>query len=320
MIRPAPNTAPAGILLALGGSAVMSLNDLAIKRLSGDYPLHEVILVRASVGLLVLFALMWWSGGGLQRLTTRKPLLHLIRVGFVLISNVAYFTALAAMPLSDAVAIGFMAPLFVTVLSIPFLGEKVGPHRWAAVAAGLLGVLIISRVGSGTIQPAALLAILSAACYAMMHIMTRRMKGSESVLTMSLYVQIGFVIVSLLMGVIAGDGKFAGSGDASLDFLLRAWSWPPLSDLPWFLMTGLAVAVGGLMISQAYKLCEAALVAPFEYAAMPLAILWGIVVFSQWPDGTAWIGIALICGAGLYTLWRETVRRKGRHGSEGSGI
>ena len=320
MIRPAPNTALAGILLALGGSAVMSMNDLAVKRLSGDYPLHEVILVRAAVGLVVLVALIWWSGAGLRLVTTRKPLLHLMRVGFVLISNVAYFTALAAMPLADTVAIGYMAPLFLTVLSIPFLGEKVGPHRWAAVGAGLLGVIIMTRPGSGTIQPAALLAILSAACYAMMHIMTRRMKGSESVLTMSLYVQIGFVVVSLLMGTIAGDGKFAGSDNASLAFLFRAWSWPPVSDLPWFLMTGLAVAIGGLMISQAYKLCEAALVAPFEYAAMPLAIFWGVVVFAQWPDGTAWIGIALICGAGLYTLWRETVRRKGRHGSEGGGI
>ncbi len=320
MIRPAPNTALAGILFALGGSVIMSMNDLAVKRLSGDYPLHEVILVRATVGLLVLFGLMWWSGAGLRLLTTRKPLLHLIRVGLVLISNVAYFTALAAMPLADTVAIGFMAPLFVTVLSIPFLGEKVGPHRWAAVGVGLLGVIVMTRPGSGTIQPAALLAILSAACYAMMHIMTRRMKGSESVLTMSLYVQIGFVTVSLMMGMIAGDGKFAGSDDASLAFLFRAWSWPPASDLPWFLLTGVGVAIGGLMISQAYKLCEAALVAPFEYAAMPLAILWGVVVFAQWPDRIAWIGIALICGAGLYTLWRETVRRKGGHGSEGSGI
>lgn len=318
MTTPA-NPALLGILLALGGSAVMSLNDLAVKALSGAYPLHEVILVRATVGLMVLGVLIALNGGA-RLLVTRKPGLHLIRVGVVMLSNVAYFTALAALPLADAVAIGFVAPLFVTALSVPLLREKVGPRRWAAVAVGLIGVIVMVRPGAGSIQPAALLALLSAGCYAMMHIMTRKMNGTESVLTMSLYVQLGFVVVSSLMGLTVGDGHLAGSANPSLAFLFREWVWPAPQDLPWFLMTGLAVAAGGLMISQAYKLCEAALVAPFEYAAMPLAILWGVVVFGQWPDLTAWIGIALICGAGLYTLWRETVRRKGGHGTQGSGL
>ena len=122
--------------------------------------------------------------------------------------------------------------------------------------------------------------------------------------------QIGFVIVSSAMGLTVGDGHLAGSANASLAFLLRGWVWPPVADWPAFLATGLAVAIGGLMVSQAYRLSEAALVAPFEYAAMPLAIVWGVLVFGQWPDLTAVIGIALICGAGLYALWRETKRRK----------
>lgn len=310
----------AGILLALGGSAVMSLNDLSVKALSGSYPLHEVILVRAGVGLSVLFALIWWTGGGLRLLLTGKPRLHAARVAFVLVSNVTYFTALAALPLAEAVAIGFVAPLLVTALSVPFLGEKVGPHRWAAVAAGLIGTFVMLRPGAGAIQPAALLALLSALTYAMTHIMTRRMNGTESALTMSLYTQFGFVAVSVLMGLSVGDGHLAGSGNASVDFLLRAWIWPPVADWPWFLLTGLSVAAGGLMITQAYKLCEAALVAPFEYAAMPLAILWGVVAFAQWPDMTAWFGIALICGAGLYTLWRETLRRKETHATRNSDL
>jgi drug/metabolite transporter (DMT)-like permease len=112
------------------------------------------------------------------------------------------------------------------------------------------------------------------------------------------------------MGLVVGDGHLAGSADASLAFLFREWIWPPVADWPWFLATGLSVAIGGLMVSQAYRMLEAALVAPFEYTAMPLAILWGVVIFGTYPDLTAAAGIALICGAGLYTLWRETVRRK----------
>lgn len=136
------------------------------------------------------------------------------------------------------------------------------------------------------------------------------MRETESAATLNFYVQCGFVLVSVTMGLTVGDGHLSGSSDPSLTFLLRPWVWPPASDWPVFLATGLAVAIGGLLISQSYRLCEAALVAPFEYAAMPLAIFWGVTIFGHWPDLTAWVGIALICGAGLYTLWRETVVRR----------
>ncbi len=299
-----------GILLALGGSATLSVNDLAIKFLSGSYALHQVILIRACIGMVFLLVLMKVSGTGLRQVLTRRPKDHMIRVTFVLFSNLCYFLGLAALPLADAVAIAFVSPLLVTLLSILVLGERVGPRRWAAVAVGMLGVIVLLRPGSGVIQPAAILVLVSAFCYASSHMMTRRMKDSESAMTLSFYVQCGFITLSTLMGLTVGQGQFAGSDNASVAFLLRPWVWPPLHDLPWFLATGLAVAIGGLMVSQAYRLLEAALVAPFEYASMPLAIFWGVVVFGQWPDHTAAAGIALICGAGLYTLWRETVHRK----------
>jgi len=165
------------------------------------------------------------------------------------------------------------------------------------------------RPGSGVVEPAAILVLISAFCYASSHMMTRRMRDTESAFTLNFYVQCGFVLVSLAMGLTVGDGHLAGSPDASLAFLFRPWVWPPMHDWPAFIATGLAVGIGGLMMSQAYRLSEAALVAPFEYVGMPMAIFWGAVMFGTWPDATAWVGIALICGAGLYTLWRETVAR-----------
>jgi drug/metabolite transporter (DMT)-like permease len=238
---------------------------------------------------------------------------HLLRVGFVLISNVTYFLGLAALPLADAVATAFVAPLIVTALSVVVLGEKVGPRRWAAVAVGLIGVLVMLRPGSGTVRPAALLVLISACCYASTHMMTRRMKDTESAFTLNFYVQTGFIVLSIIMGLALGDGRFAGSPNPSLAFLFRDWHWPAPKDWIYFVAVGLSVATGGLLVSQAYRLAEAALIAPFEYAAMPMAIFWGVVIFGRWPDLTAWVGIALICGAGLYTLWRETrARRKGQ--------
>ncbi len=298
-------TTTLGLLAAIGGASTLSINDVAIKALSGGYALHQVILTRSSISLLFLLAFMGLTGG-FRQMRTRRPRGHLLRVSLVMISNITYFLGLAALPLADAVAIAFVSPLVVTLLSVVVLGESVGPRRWAAVIVGLVGVIVMMRPGAGALQPAAVLVFLSAFSYASTHMMTRRMRATESAATLNFYVQCGFILVSGTMGLVVGDGHLAGSSDPSLAFLFREWVWPPLQDWPVFLATGLSVAIGGLMVSQAYRMCEAALVAPFEYAAMPLAIFWGVTVFGQWPDLTAWAGIALICGAGLYMLWRET--------------
>ena len=309
-LLPDQKTSIAGVLFALGGAVTLSVNDLAIKALSDSYALHQVILIRAVISMAIILAVIWVSRTGFRQLATRRRKEHLFRVSIVMVSNVTYFLGLAAMPLADAVATSFIAPVLVTLMSAVVLGERVGPRRWAAVAVGLLGVLVMVRPGAGVIQPAAILVLISAACYASSHMMTRRMRDTESAMTLNFFVQFGFIVVSASMGLWVGDGHLAGSENASLAFLFRPWVMPATADLWAFIATGVAVGIGGLMMSQAYRISEAALIAPFEYIGMPMAIFWGVVVFGTWPDRTAWIGIALICGAGLYTLWRETVRKK----------
>ncbi len=305
-----PSRKLTGILLALGGALTLSMNDLAIKFLSGTYALHQVILIRALIGIVLVLVVIRVSGTGLAQLWTRRPREHLFRVTIVMVSNVTYFLGLAALPLADAVATAFISPILVTLMSAVILHEHVGPRRWAAVGVGMLGVLIMVRPGAGVIQPAAVLVLISAFCYSGSHMMTRRMRDTESAMTLAFFVQAGFIVVSLTMGFWVGDGHLAGSPNVSLAFLFRPWVVPALGDLWAFILTGIGVSLGGMMIGQAYRTNEAALVAPFEYAGMPMAIFWGVVVFGTWPDHTAWLGIALICGAGLYTLWRETIRQK----------
>ncbi len=309
-MAPARDTPMTGILLAICGSLVFSINDMAIKFLSGDYPLHQVILVRALIGLAFLSGVIVVTGGHWAQLRTVRGGTHLVRAVVVIASNATYFLALAALPLADAVAMAFVAPVFNTMLSIPMLGERVGPHRWAAVVVGLIGTAVMLRPGMGAFQPAAILVLISAACYALSQMLARGMRTTESAVTLSFYVQAGFLVSSALMGLVAGDGRFSGSADPSLEFLFRAWVWPPAADWPAYAATGLAVAIGGLMMAQAYRTCEAAVVAPFEYSAIPMAILWGAVVFGTLPDMVGLSGMALIVSAGLYTLWRETVRAR----------
>lgn len=298
-----------GILCAVTGSAAFSVNDLVLKFLSGDYALHQIVLIRALIGLAILLVLMPMRGGGFSQMRTRRPGAHALRVGLVIISNMTFFLALAAMPLADAVAIGFISPLLITAMSVVVLGETVGPRRWTAVAVGLAGVLVMMRPGFGVFQPASLLVLIAAFTYAAIQTLTRHMRVTETAITMNLFVQVGFVVLGALMGLTVGDGRLAGSADPSLAFLFRVWHWPPLSELPVFLVLAAAVTAGGLLVTQAYRLAPAGTIAPFEYTAMPFAILWGITVFGDWPDAIALTGIAMICGAGLYALRREQVRK-----------
>ena len=308
-LSPTRRLALIGILSAVGGSLVFSVNDVAIKFLSGDYALHEVVLIRSSIGLAVMILCVLPFQGGFPALRTRRIGAHLLRALCVVASNLFYFLGLAALPLADAVAVFFVAPLLITALSVLLLGETVGPRRWLAVGIGLAGVIVMLRPGPDSFQWAALFPLVSALCYALMHMLTRHMRVSEKAVTMAFYVQLSFISVCLVMGLVVGDGRFAQQSDPSLAFLFRGWTWPDPADWPIFLASGAASALGGLLIAQAYRLCEAGLVAPFEYVSMPMAIFWGATVFGEWPDRTAWIGITLICGGGLYMLWREAASR-----------
>ena len=297
-----------GVSCAVGASFFFSFNDMAIKFLSGGYALHQVVLIRSAIGMVLLLVILLPFEGGLKALKTKRAGMHIFRGLCVVFANMTFFLGLAAMPLADAVAIFFVAPLIITAFSVIFLGEHVGPRRWFAVAIGLLGVIVMMRPGSGSFQIAAILPLAAAFGYAGLHILTRKIGGTEKATTMTFYIQLTFILVSGVMGLVFGDGSFAGTGDASLDFLFREWAVPATQDYVVFFLIGVGSTFGGYLISQAYRLAEAGLAAPFEYIAMPLAIFWGVVVFDEWPDTIAWIGISLIIGGGLYTFWREAVQ------------
>ena len=300
-----PRAALLGILCMSGAVLFGTVLDLAIKFLASGYALHQIILIRTFVAIAFLIAMVLWQDGDFRQFRTRRVTAHLWRTVIVMLSNVFFFTGLAALPFADALAIAYVSPLLITAASSLFLGERVGPHRWGAVVAGMIGVIVMLRPGAEAARPAALLIVLSSVCYAASQLMTRQMRGTESTVTLNIYLHAGFLAISVIMGIVAGDGRFLPGAGETLAFLVRPWIWPPAGDWPILIVTGLSVAIAGLFVSQAYRLAEAAVIAPFEYLGMPLAILAGAAVFGTWPDLTAWLGIALICGAGLYVLWRE---------------
>lgn len=299
-----------GVLCAVVASTAFTLNDAGIKFLSGDYPLHQIVFVRTVMALFLTLSIIMPLEGGLKLLKTRHLKMHFFRGLSVVCANMVFFMGLAALPLSEATAIFFVSPLVITAFSVIFLSEKVGPRRWLAVAAGLVGALIIIRPGTDAFQLAAILPIIAAIAYATLHMLTRKIGQAEKASTMAIYTQFTFLLVSTVIGLVAGDGSYASSVHPSIEFLTRAWIMPPTRDLLIMLGVGLSSGVGGYFISQAYRSSEAALIAPFEYLALVLAIFWGMTIFGEFPDFWAWTGIALILGSGLFVLWRENVLNK----------
>ena len=297
-----------GIICVIAAVFAFTTQDMGIKWLSGDYALHQIVLIRAGVALALTLGILVPLEGGYRNLLTPRLPLHLARGLSVVVANLTFFLGLASLPLGEATALFFVAPLFITALSVLLLGEKVGLRRWVAVLIGLSGVIVMLRPGDGLFRAAALLPVAAAFAYALLQICPRKLGLAEKASTMAFYIQITFIVVSSSVGLAAGEGQYVVGDSQQMQFLLRAWVWPSSHDA--LIMLGIGVLNGGAsyLISQAYRTSEAGLIAPFEYIAMPLAVFWGVVMWGDWPDGATWIGIALIGGAGLYIFYRETIR------------
>jgi len=313
---PSQNNNPAlGIFFIVLGMSSISINDTLMKALSSGYPLHQLVFVRSVIGITISLIIVQFEGGfGILR--TDKPFLHLLRGLLVVLSNMTFFAALAVIPLGDATALFFVAPLFITVLSIPILGEKVGTRRLSAVIIGFIGVLVMMQpwdseqmsLSNITIM---MLPVAAAFTYALMQILTRRLGVTSKASAMAVYIQGTFILVSSMFWFIAGDGQFLKANDhESLQFLLRAWLWPSDEDIPLFLGLGVASSVVAYSLSQAYRSAPAATIAPFEYVALPLAILWGWTFWGDIPNMPTFAGIAFIVGSGIYVFLREGQRHR----------
>ena len=305
-----------GIFCMLAGMLLISVNDMLIKSLSGGYPLHQLVLLRSAVALVFTLALLRFEGGW-ALLRTDRPWLHLLRALLIVFANTAIYAAIVAMPLATANALYFVAPLFVTLLSVPVLGEHVGPCRFAAIGVGFAGVLLMMAPqltgGEDALGWVVILPVLAAAGYAGMSVLTRKLGSTSRASALALHLQSAFILVSLGVYLVAGDGRFAdGTENPSIRFLLRAWVWPDRADMWPIAGLGLIAAVVGYLMTQAYRLSPASVVAPFEYALLIYALFWGWSVFNEWPQPIVFVGAAIVIGSGVYVFLREGQRKVAR--------
>jgi S-adenosylmethionine uptake transporter len=292
------------VAIIAAGKFLFAIQDVIIKQMSGGYPVHQILFIRGLVAIPVLLLLIHLRGG-LGVLRRHRPALHLLRGALMLIAFMCFYVALAGTSLTTATALFFTAPFFITLLSIPLLGEQVGWRRFASIIVGFAGVIIVLRPNTGGFSYYDLLPILAAFFYSSCQLMVRVAKMTEPPALMSLYASIVFVVLGGLCGFGLSGIEAAPDAGVSAQFLLRAWSMPGPADLLLLTLTGLTSALGFMCSSNAYQREQASRIAPFEYVMIVWVTLLSYLVWSELPDATTLFGVVLIVGSGIYVIRRE---------------
>lgn len=278
-----------GIACMAAGFALLTLNDAVLKWLTASYPTGEIVFMR-SIFVMMLVAILAWRLGGLKTLRVVNLRGQLIRAGLMTMATLLFVTSLRLMPLADAIAIAFAAPLFVTALARPLLGEHVGWRRWAAVLVGFGGVLIMFRPTGEAMRLVALIPLGVALASALKDIITRQITATESSIAI-------LFITTLALGA------------AGLVTVVGGWRAITPFDLGLFAVGGFLLGGAQYLTIEAFRYAEAAVVAPFEYTAVLWAMLYGYLIWGDVPDRWIVSGSVLVIGSGLYILHRETRSR-----------
>jgi len=276
-----------GVLFFMTAIFLISVVDTLCKLYTKD--LHSIQLVWGYfVGInLILWTFFFLSGEKLNKLrTTSRPLLQIMRPAFLVFSISSLFLGLTYLPIAEATAIGFVAPLFITALSVPILKETVDIHRWGAVIVGLIGVIVIVRPGGYFWQFASIMPLLGALFFALFQIMTRLLSTTENTYTTLFYTGLGGLGWSSLMV------PFVWTTPFNIHFLV-------------FLATGTMGAIAHLCMINAFDRAEASLLAPYNYTKLLWVTVLGYWIFGDIPSQDMWIGAFIIVAAGFYVLYRE---------------
>lgn len=276
-----------GIGLMCLGVAIFPLLNASVKYLTEFYPVQQVVWSRYA-GHVVFMLLLFAPKAGLSLFRATEIKLQLIRSVLLLTSTVCYFVAIGFIPLATAASISFTSPFIITALSVPLLGEQVGPRRWAAVAVGFIGMLIIVRPGGDTHLMAALV-LVSATCYSVYQILTRKVSGRDSAETSTMY---------------------AAMTGCLLSSLAVPFYWQmPAAALDWVLFGGLGffAGLGHFLVVKSLNYAGVSVLAPFGYLQLVGAAILGYIVFEDIPDLWTWVGAAIIVSCGVYISYRERV-------------
>jgi len=263
----------------------MVVLDVVAKVLLETYSVMQVTFLRASFALVIV-GVANYLANGMDAFHTEVKQWHLLRTILMSVSTVTFFAALAIIPLVNVIVIVFIAPLLITSLSGPFLGEQVGLFRWLAVALGFIGVLIILKPTKGFIDFGTVYAIIGVVTYALIALTSRKLSNKDSAYNLTFYMFFGPAIVGGLGG-------------------LNTWITPTPWDWVLFVITGIVGGAAIIFFNLAYQSAEASVLTSFEYTGLIWATLAGYLIFNESVDPSVWVGAMIIILGGLIIVYRE---------------
>lgn len=276
-----------GIILMIITMLIFAMQDGISRHLASEYNVIMVVMIRYWFFSLFVLSVSARRAGGLRAAAaTRQPVLQSFR-GLLLAAEICVMVlAFTLLGLIESLAIFIAYPLIVAALSGPILGEKVGPYRWAAIAIGFVGMMVILQPGSGVFSPYALIAVGSASMFALYTLLTRYAARKDTAATSFFWTGTVGAVAMTIVGV---------------------WFWQPMSQIDWLWMLALCItgAGGHYLLIRVYELAEASAVQPFAYLQLVFASVIGISVFGETLETNVVIGVIIVVSAGLFTLWRE---------------
>jgi drug/metabolite transporter (DMT)-like permease len=281
-----------GIAMMLLATLLFTVMDSIAKNLTASYPVQQVIWARYFFQFALMLLLLPRLGiAGL--LWTKRPGVHIARGLLLMISTYCMITAISMVPLADAYTITFTAPFLVTILSVPLLKERVGWRRWTAVLVGFAGVLIVFRPIAAPVHWAMLLPLITAACFALYQILTRKVSYDSRETAFMMLFYLAWVGTAVMSAIVPAYWQTVAAGD---------WAW----------MTGMGAlgAAGHLILIRALAITPASLLSPFIYSQIVWALGIGYFWFGDLPSIWMLVGCAVIVASGLYVFYREAVLGK----------
>ncbi|MEM6408077.1 MAG: DMT family transporter [Pseudomonadota bacterium] len=283
-----------GIMLMLGFCVLAPMGDALAKYLGDRIPLGQLLLVRFGVQAALLIPLVWVTARSFAmsarvvRLTALRTALHIVGIG-------AMFTALRYMPLADTVAIAFVMPFIMLLLGKYVLGEEVGPRRLIACTVGFAGTLLVIQPSFAAVGAPALLPLLVAVVFALFMLVTRQVAKDVDPISMQ---AVSGVMACVMLGLLYP--ALGWLAPAALSF-----EAPQGADLPLLLLIGALGTVAHLLMTWSLRYAPSATLAPMQYLEIPIATIIGFLVFLDWPNGLAQLGIAITIASGLFIIFRE---------------
>ena len=275
---------PAGIGLMILGIFLFVANDVMGKWLVATYTVGQVLLIRSAAGLVMLSPSIWKAGLNTV-LFPPSPKLNLLRIFLTTCEVACFYWSVSYIPLADIVTLYMAAPIFVTALAYPLLGEKIDTPRVIAIIIGFIGVIIAMRPSSASFSLPALVALSGCLFFSLMMIITRHLRGTKGIVLVTWQ-----SMAALLLGAVISP---------------IGWVTPTPRDFVLLLMLGVVATLAHIAVNKALKLAPAAIIMPYQYTQIIWAVIFGIIIFGDWPDQMMIMGSALIIAAGLFIFWRE---------------